>query len=82
MKYLFFLLPLAFAAALVYILYFAFGWHATAMRDWRAAKERGNIEAAKDAQADLIAIRCSIALVIIFVGALCVLAIGAITELL
>ena len=52
------------------------------MRDWRAAKERGNIEAAKDARADLIAIRCSIALVTIFVGALCVLAFGAITELL
>ena len=61
MKYVLFTVPLVFVLVLACSLIGLFRWHKAAREALHKAREWNDAEGAKDAQADLIAIRCSIA---------------------
>ena len=81
MKYVLFSVPLVFALVLACSLIALCRWHKGASEALRNAREWNDSKGARNARADLFAIRLSIVLIVLFVGALIVLAIEAITEL-
>lgn len=81
MKYILFTVPLVFVLVLACSLIGLFRWHKAAVEALHKAREWNDAEGARNARADLFAIRLSAVIIVLFVGALVVLAVETIIEL-